>query len=615
MKKKILFMLSTWQDAYSKYVFSGIEKAAENLDIEIHVINAYGSEVEYFTKELEVLNLADVRKYDGVLMMFNGIGTGEHLQRYTEECLKYNVPAVSIDIPSEGIAYCGIDSYASMYSITEHLIKEHNVTRLQYVGGPENHHDSVERGQAFLNCLKDNNLEPYGFSYYGFMRSSGRKAYADVKASGKPMAEAYVFANDYCALGFCMAAKEDGLIPPKDFLVTGFDNQPEAQNYYPSITTIDRNLDGIGYQSLLHLMDIIDGEEAFDSKKCIPGIVIKSGSCGCDKDKDLVVRYQELVYQTMKRNDQDTMQKSFRDRLCGNDTFAQYQQELKRGIAKWGLTDYRICVNRHICTNNSTKTVGYDDVIDAYGADTYACLDRNECLIPDDFKDDATKIYWFGTLYCKEMTLGYSIFKYSASLLEFQYHRNINATTALAVENIRQSMILNEVNQKLEHLYIMDSLTGLYNRFGYNTFAGDLYKENCGRVYVVFIDMDNLKTINDIYGHDSGDIAIKGVAEAIKSVYTDTDVKVRMGGDEFLIMGPFISEEDLNKKETKIRKYLEEYTDRMRLPVGLEVSTGYSFSEGYRNTNMACTGLESMLKQADLAMYKQKQSKKNSVTK
>lgn len=611
MKKKILFMLCTWKEAYSQVILKGIERAIENIDIEIHAINVYGSEVEYLTKEVECFLLADVKKYDGVMMLFNGVGTVEYLEKYANECRKYNIPAVSIDISVPGISFCGIDNYVSMYNITEHIIKEHNVTRLHYIGGPEGHPDSMERGKAFLDCLKDNNLEPYGYSYYGFMRSTGRQAYQDIKESGRPMAEAYVFANDFCALGFCLAAKEDGLEPPDDFIVTGFDNQPEAQNYITSITTVDRNLEGLGYYSLIHLLDIIDGKAPADSQKCIPGIVIKGGSCGCVKYVDPEDRYLKLINLLMERNENDSLQKSARDRLCGNDNFEQFQQELRKCMEKRGIADYRICVNRDDLSHDCARTEGYGDVFDVYGANTYVQINREDGLIPDDFKDDTTQIYWFGTLHCKEKTFGYSIFKYTPTLLNNQFHRTLNETNSLAVENIRQSIILGEVNQKLERLYIMDSLTGLYNRFGYNTFSGNLYKENKGKVYIVFIDMDGLKTINDNYGHDYGDIALKGIAEAIKDVFTDTEIKVRMGGDEFLVMGPYISEEELIRKEEKLSDYLLKYTEKMKLPVKLEVSMGHSFNSGNDSSIMDYTGLETLLKYADVKMYNQKKSKKN----
>lgn len=609
MKKKILFMLFTWQESYAQVIMSGIEKAVENLDVEVHVINAYGSEAEYFTKEVEAYLLADVKKYDGVMMLFNGIGTVEYLEKYSAECVKYNIPAVSIDLMSPGIAYCGIDSYQSMYNITEHLIQEHQVTRLHYIGGPEDRPDSVERGRAFLDCLKDYHLEPYGYSYYGFMRSSGRKAYEDVKSSGREMAEAYVCANDYCALGFCYAAKEDGLVPPEDFLITGFDHQPEGMLYFPSISSIDRNLEGLGQQSLLHLLDIIEGKAARDSQKRISGIVVRGGSCGCEKERNLSAQYLELNSVLMKRNENDTLQKGARERLCGNDTFEQYQEELRQCISQKGLVDFRIALNRDIFRNDCSRNVGYNDILEVYGADTHVSVSREDGLIPDDFRDGTTKIYWFGTLHCKEKTLGYSIFKYFPALLDFQYHRTLNETASLAVENIRQAMILHEMNQKLEGLYIKDSLTGLYNRFGYHTFAGTMYQKYNGRVYIVFIDMDGLKVMNDTYGHNMGDIALKGIAEAIKYVYTDTDIKVRMGGDEFLVVGPYVNEGELCKKEKQLREYLKEYTERMEMPIPLEVSMGHSYGEGF--DNVGCTGLEAILRKADGKMYEQKMSRKN----
>ena len=176
----------------------------------------------------------------------------------------------------------------------------------------------------------------------------------------------------------------------------------------------------------------------------------------------------------------------------------------------------------------------------------------------------------------------------------------------MAVENIRQTLVLNEVNQRLEILYIRDSLTGLYNRFGYNSFAGECFKRNHGKVYIVFIDMDNLKKLNDGYGHEMGDVALKGIAEGIRSVYTDTDIHVRMGGDEFLVMGSYVEEEVLRKREIEMGKFLRKYSEENGLPLPLEVSMGYSFNEQPIND----TGLESLLHFADARMYEKKQIKK-----
>lgn len=610
MRKTILFMLSTWQETYTKTVMRGMERFTKEHDVELHVLNAYDAEGNYFAKETEIFLLVDVEKYDGVVMLFNGEPTGNLLKQYAGECARKGIPAISIDVQAPGIGFCGIDSYLSVYNITEHLITEHNVTRLQYIGGPEDHPDSVERGRGFLDCLKKHGLEPYGYHYYGFRRASGRQAYEEAKASGKPLAEAYVCANDYCALGFCTAAKEDGLEPPGDFLITGFDNQVEARNYFPRLTTIDRDPEGVGYDSLLHLMEMMEGRAALDSRKNISGLIVEGGSCGCETESNLSAKYLQMHEEFVRRDLNDTLQKGARARLCGNATFEQYQAELKDYILNKGLIDYIVGVNQSITNPDCTRLVGYDEDIEVYGSEIHTQLRRSEGLIPEGFRDEETKIYWFGTLHCKERTLGYSLFKYTPGMLDFQYHRTLNETASLAVENVRQSVILNKVNQKLECLYIRDSLTGLFNRFGYNSFAGKLYKENNGSIYVVFIDMDNLKVLNDTYGHDYGDIALKGIAEAINSVFTDTEIKVRMGGDEFLVMGPYAGEEELVAKESRINTFLAEYTVKANLPLPLEVSMGHSFYSGADEPGN--TMLESLLQSADMKMYENKQKRKQS---
>ena len=86
---------------------------------------------------------------------------------------------------------------------------------------------------------------------------------------------------------------------------------------------------------------------------------------------------------------------------------------------------------------------------------------------------------------------------------------------------------------------MIDELTGLYNRRGWNRFLA--VEESRHRRYghpasLVPIDMDGLKPINDLKGHHAGDIVLHKAAEAISSVIRKTDVAARLGGDEFAIL-------------------------------------------------------------------------------
>jgi diguanylate cyclase (GGDEF)-like protein len=88
----------------------------------------------------------------------------------------------------------------------------------------------------------------------------------------------------------------------------------------------------------------------------------------------------------------------------------------------------------------------------------------------------------------------------------------------------------------LHALALVDELTGLHNRRGFTLFADQeiARARRSGRLpSLVFADLDDLKAINDVHGHASGDAAIRLVATAFKSILRETDIVARWSGDEF----------------------------------------------------------------------------------
>lgn len=609
MKKKIMFINSSWQENYTQQVIDGIKAFSDHHDLEIHIFNAYGETVEYYTKETEIFYLPNVSNYDGALVMLNALENETYMDYFSKECAKYDIPVVSIDRNDPNCAYCGIDNYSSEYAVVEHLIEEHGCKKLHFIGGPEEHADTKERVKAFTDCLKAHGLEPVGIDYAGYMRSSGKAAYQKIKEEGKGLAEAYVFANDFAAIGFSTAAREDDLIAPRDYLFTGFDHMDVGKKHIPSLTTVDRNLYELGYCSIEHLLNLISGTTK-EKSRFVTGKLVHGGSCGCARESDLQEQYLELSRLTEVRENNESLLRRTRELVCGNNSFEELQKEAILCRDKYGLEEIMLGINSSLVEESNDVRVGYDDQIDTYivGSNDVAKLNRSEELICDAFRREGENIYLFATMHCKERTLGYSVFRYRPELMELLFHRTMNESMSMAVENVKQALILNRMNQKLECLYVQDSLTGLYNRFGYNSFSGQCFRNNKGRIYIVFIDMDNLKKMNDQYGHDAGDAALKGIAAGIKAVFTDTDIKVRMGGDEFLVMGPFTCEEDLIKKEQAMDEFLAKYSEENQLPIKLEVSMGHS----YNDMELEATGLGSLLQDADAHMYQHKQAKKKS---
>lgn len=105
-------------------------------------------------------------------------------------------------------------------------------------------------------------------------------------------------------------------------------------------------------------------------------------------------------------------------------------------------------------------------------------------------------------------------------------------------------------------LYHEDFLTKLYNRRGFEQFSEEEFaeaKKHNIKTMTLSIDMDNLKYINDIYGHSHGDLALQTIADAMRQACSGCEICARIGGDEFAVFGYDYSE---GEGETVYRKLL-----------------------------------------------------------
>lgn len=154
----------------------------------------------------------------------------------------------------------------------------------------------------------------------------------------------------------------------------------------------------------------------------------------------------------------------------------------------------------------------------------------------------------------------------------------------------------------------IDLLTGLYNRRGLEMKLNGLFAEpeKLGHSAVVMIDADNLKVINDTYGHEMGDVYLQKVSELISSRKAHGSIAARLGGDEFVL---FLYQYEDEKELTDAIHNLETLQESSQTPLGDNVSVPLRFSMGYSLTREHMD-YQSLLKEADAKMYENKRERK-----
>lgn len=170
------------------------------------------------------------------------------------------------------------------------------------------------------------------------------------------------------------------------------------------------------------------------------------------------------------------------------------------------------------------------------------------------------------------------------------------------------SYLKNRMTAKnMEELAMKDPLTGLMNRRSFNLIARNLFEiaqKNRREDSVLMIDIDHFKRINDVYGHDKGDITLKNVAQLISSNFRLSDPVCRWGGEEFLV---YLSGTDLGAAKM--------LAERLRFTIFTEFSISecsVTVSQGIACVNPEDT-YEKMLKKADERLYKAKVGGRNKV--
>lgn len=163
-----------------------------------------------------------------------------------------------------------------------------------------------------------------------------------------------------------------------------------------------------------------------------------------------------------------------------------------------------------------------------------------------------------------------------------------------------------KLQQELEYRSTHDSLTALYNREYFEQMVEKFDKEVDLPVAIVLCDLDDLKYMNDTFGHKKGDLLIKEAAKLLNEHSSDEIIVSRIGGDEFSIL---ITDKDKNQVELIVESILNEIAsyNESSMDITIKMSTGYAWSKH------SLGKMDRLFIEADQNMYKDKSGKKSKV--
>lgn len=628
--KKIALITDGWKRYVTYAWVQGYRRYASqyHLDTDLYVFQSFGNfntDEGYNSGEYNITRLPDLRAFDGIILDLSNVSDASLKESFLARVRESGVPAISLleDLP--GLYYSGLDNLTDFSILVEHLITEHGCRKLNYVGGSPRNQENQKRLLAYRKTLEKHGIlfEPERVIERSFEIKTGIRAFTEFQQKDL-LPEAFVCANDNIAVGVCLAAREAGFSIPEDFLVTGFDNEDKASYCNPRITTADFSKTEIMYHAMELLVDIWNGQT---DRRCTytQAVHIFQESCRCMSECP-PDRGQYIIKRILSETRQSDMQNWMIDLnrfLLDCTSYTNLTSHMQMWLHEHQFGNLYLLMNPDIfhlekvdilpeIPDDIYRCVGYPDKMTVVHpvSDTEAVMQLSITdghLLPDITRTGDQNIFVFAPLHFREREVGYVVLQNCDYLLDHQFLFKMLNSFRTALESLYNKLVLCKKNKQLSQLYIHDSLTGLYNRMAYEKLALPLfqkYMQKKKHLGILFVDADHLKYINDNFGHDMGNLAIRSIASAIHKSCPVGSVCMRYGGDEFVCVIPDFDLPRMHRLEKTILHALEEISDVSRFPFPLEASIGSVIADD------AVFSLNDYINLADQKMYASKKARK-----
>ena len=627
-KKRIAVIANGWNHENLSNFMIGVTEAAKEDSADFFVFfsfASYGLDPQACKAESLCYELPDLKAFDAIIIFGPGMNFSEVIEKVQKLADEAGVPVVSIGIKHPGHYYIGAENYSGMKVLVDHMIEKHNVKNMLFIAGSKENDDSNERLRAIKDSAKAHNIKFTGKNvFYSDWETGNTLRYVqNTYKTPEEFPDAFLCANDQLAVGVNRLMENNYHLGTNGVKITGFDHLDSSKTFYPSITTVDQSYDEIGKKAVSILEGIFAGKKMPKVTKVECKCVIGE-SCGCGYSRKAmklrcdyirrlewerrIAMYREgrlfvveraisqgQSFEQVKKNLQSTLYNSFGAE--GGTFYLMFDPVLEKVGEKEESLLPRLTLSEDylvVVAKNDNKPIDVSRV------------DR-KTVIPGYDGTGRNRIYVTTILRNEDLICGYMTMGIDANTIRENHIADFQGRIDRAFFTYIRNLQLHTLNKKLADLMEQDSLTHVKNRTAYDKYVKNFRKRiadgEITEYAVAYFDINNLKIINDKYGHEAGDAYIRNSCKLICDTFKHSPV-FRIGGDEFLSI---LYNDDFKNREELVKAMKEEMAMRESKPekyspaARVSVASGIAVFDENEDFDMM-----SVVNRADTLMYEDK---------
>ena len=555
----------------------------------------------------------------------------------------YPLPIVNIGCMIPGIPSVDVNYEEAFRALVEHVVRDIGVKKIGLMSVDSKSEEVVLREKIFWQVMKEYGI-PFSAVTVWKAKFSYTTAIYELTNYAKPGVpfdfDAIVSLNDDMAIACIDFAKQKGLSVPEQIVITGFDNLRKASFSEPSLSTVNQMIFQQGYIAARTLYDKINGKDVPTYQTIDAKAILRSSTGAADYFNKVrnnnFIEIDRVALADIsdnfsasewyhKRTQVYSVSKLYME-MQANITEEEMINNLTYNIKSLGIPYLFVAAyNEPVETDGpfdyfhlpheASVLCCYDEtqgvIINTYSPKYY--FDPNEVMVPQDLLSKSENPVIVMSLFNGKLQYGYMLIeKTDFDIAVFDTLRNTISLLLTSVQNFKNlgidEKLMKERYAMLDKIAHTDELTGLMNRRGLYDFgqkALELAQSMQQKGLVIYGDLDGLKSINDNFGHESGDRAIMAAASILKSSFRSTDFVARVSGDEFIIISNGLSKGMFDGIKQKIQERCIEWTTKTNSLFLLSMSIGcVEFPyEGNYDLNM-------LMSIADTELYEEKKNKK-----